>query len=194
MEATLKKRQTEILEAALNLLARGGSHALTTRNLARTLEVTEPALYRHFESKKDLLKALYAFVWQKMRGKLLPVVEARMDFPEKLETFLHAFFDYLAENRGVNLVLLSEAIHHNDPELKEAMLDLLEKVYGSIEAILEEARDKRTIKGNLNLRVAARMVLGFIQATVTRALISGESLDPRTVDTFLHIFWEGAKA
>ena len=181
------------MEAALNILAREGSHALTTRNLAKAMDITEPALYRHFESKKALLQALYAFVWQKMRTKLLPVVEADMDLPEKLGALLHAFFDYLSENKGVNLVLLSEAIHHNDPDLKGAMLGLLDKVYGLIETILEEARERDIIKGDLGLKVASRMVLGFIQATVTLALLSVDPLDPKTVDTFLKIFWEGAK-
>jgi len=193
MVTTLKKRQEEILEAALTLLAQGGSQALTTRNLARVLEVTEPALYRHFESKKDLLRALYAFVGQKMRAKLRPVVEADMGFPEKLGNLLRAFFDHLEENRGVNLVLLSEAIHHNDPELKGAMLKLLEKVYGFIESILVEARGKNSIKENLDIKGASRMVLGFIQATVTLALLSGEPLEAGSVDTFLEIFWEGVK-
>ena len=51
----LSKRQKEIINAALKLISEGGIQALTMKNLAKMLEITEPALYRHFENKHDIL-------------------------------------------------------------------------------------------------------------------------------------------
>lgn len=194
MSGKLKKRQEEILEAALSLLAQGGSHALTTRNLAGALGITEPALYRHFGSKKDLLMALYGFVWQKMERRLLPVVEDERGFPEKLGAFLHAFFDYLAENRGVNLVLLSEAIHHNDPDLKKAMLTLVSNFQGLIKRILNQGIEEETLREEIDLNIASRLVLGLFQSTVTLSLLTEEPWETSMViEPFLKIFLKGAK-
>jgi len=194
MSGKLKKRQEEILKAALNLLAQGGSHALTIRNLARALDITEPALYRHFESKKDLLRALYGFTWQKMENRLLPLTEKEIDPIEKLAVFLHAFFGYLTENRGVNLVLLSEAIHHNDPDLKKAMFTLISNFQDLIRKILHQGVAKGALREDIELNIASRLVLGLFQSTVTLSLLTEEPWEAsRVIGPFLKVFLEGAK-
>jgi len=194
MSGKLKKRQEEILEAALNLLAQGGSYALTIRNLAKVLDITEPALYRHFESKKDLLMALYGFTWQKMESRLLPLTEKEIDPIEKLTVFLHASFGYLTENRGVNLVLLSEAIHHNDPDLKKAMFALISNFQDLIRKILHQGVAKGALREDMELKIASRLVLGFFQSTVTISLLTEEPWEAsKVIGPFLKIFLEGAK-
>ncbi|MDD2684515.1 MAG: helix-turn-helix domain containing protein, partial [Candidatus Cloacimonetes bacterium] len=44
----------EIVQAAIQVIARQGYEKLTTKNLANSLGVTDASLYRHFDSKKDL--------------------------------------------------------------------------------------------------------------------------------------------
>jgi TetR/AcrR family tetracycline transcriptional repressor len=47
-----------VVEAALKLLNDGGLDGLSLRRLAQELGVQGPALYRHFASKQDLLRAM----------------------------------------------------------------------------------------------------------------------------------------
>ena len=54
---TWTKRQNEIIDAALKLTAEGGIQNLTVKHLADTIGVTEPALYRHFRNKAEIVKA-----------------------------------------------------------------------------------------------------------------------------------------
>jgi len=55
---TLTDRGEQIMSAAIRLLSEGGIAALTIKNLANSVGVTEPALYRHFDSKLDILVAI----------------------------------------------------------------------------------------------------------------------------------------
>ncbi len=182
------------MEGALELLAREGSHGLTTRNLARTLGITEPALYRHFESKKDLLKALYGFVVLKMEGLMKPLEEREDPAPSKLEDLLITLLDYLRENRGVNLVLLSEAIHHNDPQLKGAMLELVGRVQRIIESVISQGMKEGSLREDLDPDTASRMIIGILQATTTFSLLTQEPWCTReTAKEFLKVFLEGAR-
>jgi AcrR family transcriptional regulator len=48
-------RRSEISAAARELFAVNGYHATTTRQLAKAAGVSDALLYRHFESKQDLL-------------------------------------------------------------------------------------------------------------------------------------------
>ncbi len=180
------------MEAALDILAREGSHGLTTRNLARALGITEPALYRHFESKKDLLKALYGFVATKMERTLSPALKEENPFPTKIRNLLTTLLDYLKENRGVNLVLLSEAIHHNDPDLKRAMEKLIKRVQGFIKGVITQGIKEGTLREDLNHDMASRIIIGLFQVTVTFSILTDEPWNTgETVESFLPIFLEG---
>ena len=56
----LTKRQNEIIDTALNLTASGGIQNLTIKNLADALGITEPAIYRHFKNKSEIVKTMIA--------------------------------------------------------------------------------------------------------------------------------------
>ena len=49
------KRQDEILDIALNLLADGGVKNLTMKRIAESIGVSEPAVYRHFKNKTEIV-------------------------------------------------------------------------------------------------------------------------------------------
>lgn len=52
------ERRAAIIEAAIRLFAEHGFRGATTRELAAAVGVSEPVLYQHFPSKRDLYKAI----------------------------------------------------------------------------------------------------------------------------------------
>jgi len=55
---TAEERRAAILEAALRLFSERGYRGTTTRALADAVGVTEPVLYEHFRSKRELYAAI----------------------------------------------------------------------------------------------------------------------------------------
>ena len=51
-------RRAQIVEIARRLFAEGGYRSTTTRQLARAAGVSDALMYRHFESKEDVLRAV----------------------------------------------------------------------------------------------------------------------------------------
>ena len=54
----LTVRQNQIIDAALQLTSAGGIQNLTIKNVSSRLGITEPAIYRHFAGKSEIVKAL----------------------------------------------------------------------------------------------------------------------------------------
>ena len=52
------QRRAAILDAAIELFASRGFRGVTTREIAAAVGVTEPVLYQHFPSKRDLYTAI----------------------------------------------------------------------------------------------------------------------------------------
>ena len=64
MTSAYTKRQLQIIQAAVDLIAVGGISALTMKRIAAEIKVTEPAIYRHFRSKKDILQGVVKLIKQ----------------------------------------------------------------------------------------------------------------------------------
>ena len=63
------ERRRVIIEAALRVFTTGSYRGTTTAEIARAAGVSEPILYRHFASKRDLYLAALDHVWEQARGK-----------------------------------------------------------------------------------------------------------------------------
>jgi TetR/AcrR family transcriptional regulator len=68
------ERRAAVLECACRAFAAGSYRGTTTAEIAREAGVTEPILYRHFESKRDLYLACLEESWAGIRA----VWEARI--------------------------------------------------------------------------------------------------------------------
>jgi len=60
-------RRKHLIETAIRLFTEGSYHGTTTAEIARAAGVSEPILYRHFASKRDLYLAALEHVWEKTR-------------------------------------------------------------------------------------------------------------------------------
>lgn len=85
------QRRAAIVEAAVRLFAQNGFRGTTTRQLAAALGVTEPVLYQHFQTKRDLYSAILEHLSQ---GE-------KIGIPENLEALFasgddRTFFQRLA--------------------------------------------------------------------------------------------------
>jgi AcrR family transcriptional regulator len=58
---TAEERKAAIVEAAIRLFSEKGFRGTTTRELAAAVGVTEPILYQHFATKRDLYNAIVEF-------------------------------------------------------------------------------------------------------------------------------------
>lgn len=64
------ERRRALLDAALRVFSSGSYAGATTAEIAREAGVSEPILYRHFRSKRDLYLACLDDVWQRKRALL----------------------------------------------------------------------------------------------------------------------------
>ncbi|MBT4340250.1 MAG: TetR/AcrR family transcriptional regulator, partial [Bacteroidetes bacterium] len=54
-------RQKEIVEVALELITEKGIQGLTIKNLSKKIGISEPAIYRHFDNKIQILISILEF-------------------------------------------------------------------------------------------------------------------------------------
>ena len=62
------ERRQHLIETAIRLFTDGSYHSTTTAEIARAAGISEPILYRHFASKRELYLAALEHVWAKARA------------------------------------------------------------------------------------------------------------------------------
>lgn len=118
-------RQEQIKRAFLELIAEHGLHNVSTRNLAKKIGFSEGAIFRHFKTKRDIVKGIMDDVDIDLVGSLRSIALSPIKAEQKLFNYLCTNVKYLKENRGVTILLFSEATHLGDRELKEQLNQIL---------------------------------------------------------------------
>jgi AcrR family transcriptional regulator len=73
------ERRAAVLDAALRVFGEGSYDGATTAEIARAAGVSEPILYRHFGSKRDLYCACLDEMWRRLRETVDAIVAAEPD-------------------------------------------------------------------------------------------------------------------
>jgi AcrR family transcriptional regulator len=74
-----EERKAAVLDCACGIFSTGSYRGTTTAEIARQAGVTEPVLYRHFASKRDLYLAVLEESWSRLRAMWKQAVEGEPD-------------------------------------------------------------------------------------------------------------------
>lgn len=117
-------RQEQIKQAVLDIIYTDGLKSLSTRNLAKRIGMSEATIFRHFTTKQDISLAIIKDVQRDFIGSLRTIANSNIEPQQRLNNFLCQTVQYLTKNKGITMLLFSEASHNNDTELKNNLLQI----------------------------------------------------------------------
>jgi len=117
-------RQEQIKQAVLDIIYNDGLKNLSTRNLAKRIGMSEGSIFRHFSTKQDIILSIIKDVQTDFIGSLRSVANSNVEPEERLNHFLHETVTYLTKNKGITMLMFSEASHNNDVVLKDSLLQI----------------------------------------------------------------------
>jgi len=154
-------RQEQIKKAVLAIIADEGLHNITTRNLAKRIGLTEGAIFRHFASKRDIIVGIMDDVAVDLIGSLRNITLKPEKAEKKLYDYLCQNMKYLKENRGITILLFSEAAHLGDKELKEKLSQILLEQKQFIIKIIKDGIAEGTWNKNVHAEDMAVVYMGI---------------------------------
>src|SRR3546814_5045266 len=103
-------RKTQILETLADMLGQPDSGRVTTAALAARLNVSEAALYRHFNSKTAIFEALIERAGAQIMQDLAHINATEPDARRQLHKHLRALLLFAQRHRGPANVLTGPAL------------------------------------------------------------------------------------
>ncbi len=158
---TTDTRQEQIKKAVLEIIADEGLHNISTRNLAKRIGFSEGAIFRHFRSKRDIIKGIMDDVEADLIGSLRSIVISPVKSETKLYNYLCRNVKYLRENRGITILLFSEATHLGDKELKDKLNQILSEQKQFIIKMIKDGIAEGVWDKNVNPQDIATLYMGI---------------------------------
>ncbi len=118
-------RQLQIKKAVLEIIAEQGLAKLTTRNLANKVGVSEGTIFKHFKNKNEIILSIIEDVRIQLIKRQKAIAFGNNQPQDRLFEFLCTHVQYLIENKGITILLFSEAAYFNQTELKSQLLNIL---------------------------------------------------------------------
>jgi AcrR family transcriptional regulator len=138
------ERRAAVVETACRVFAKSSYHGSTTAQIARETGVTEPVLYRHFASKRELYIACLDSVWQQVRALWEKAVEREPDAANWLKAIGKAYLEERASARIVLVDLWIQAltVAADDPEIRRALREQVREVHEFVAALISRAQEQ----------------------------------------------------
>jgi AcrR family transcriptional regulator len=169
MVMEITKRQREFLEAAAHIAAEQGLSRLTIRNVANALGVTEPAVYRHFTSKKALLEAILDDLQTKVHAHFLTLNNRdQAGTHEKLRAFFAGLFSELDNHPAYAVFIFSEELFYTQPDLKAKLGRVMQENLKSITLSVQDLQEAGVVRDDIPAGELAEIIMGKIRLEITK--------------------------
>ena len=173
----LSDRQKQIIIVAINIISKRGLRELTMKNLSREIGISEPAIYRHYDSKQKILVAVLESF--KHQNKLIDnnlILEGESSF-KHLKRTITMIVNRLNNNPAMSAVVFSEETFQNESELSDIVISLMNSTIEYITSLLEKCQMDGSIRSDINKEDLCVIVMGSIRHIVTVWRLSGFSVD-----------------
>jgi AcrR family transcriptional regulator len=166
-------RQEQIKQAVLDIIYTDGLKNLSTRNLAKRIGLSEGAIFRHFRSKQDITLAIIKDVQNDFIGSLRTIANSSTEPEERLNRFLCQTVSYLTKNKGITMLMFSEASHNNDVALKDSLLQIFNNQKKLVSKIILDGVALGTWDESVPVENIAMLYMGIPVSLNIELILSG---------------------
>ncbi|WP_411682643.1 TetR/AcrR family transcriptional regulator [Clostridium thailandense] len=156
------KRKEKIIISAIKILDELGIHGLTIRELAKQEGISEPAIYRQFHGKKDILIAIVKRFSEYDNAIKNTIIQHNMSPKEAILYFAEAYATYYHSYPEIASILFSFDLYKYESEIKKEMQDIINDRLAFITEIIKNGQTIKVFDDNIDAKDFAELILGVI--------------------------------
>lgn len=153
------KRREQLLDCAADMFAQHGYARATTAQLARAAGVTEPIIYRHFKSKRDLFIALIERTGEDTLREWEADLADASDSGQRLIRLLGDNPLVKPGGRNAYRVILQAITEVDDPGIQSALDSHIRKLHSFVRGEIEAAQSSGAVAPLVSADLVAWILL-----------------------------------
>ncbi len=154
-------RKEQIKKAVRLIIDEKGFKGLSTHHLAEKLGLSEGAIYRHFESKAQIISDIVGDVRKDMIGALQQVALGGQSPEVRLKKFMCTHIRYLIENKGITILLFTEATYQQDEKTKNELHEIFQLLKRYFSKIVMDGINEGLWDSTISVEDLATLYMGI---------------------------------
>lgn len=175
---TVGEKKLVILQTIAEMLERPAAEKVTTALLARQMNVSEAALYRHFASKAQMYEGLIEFIEGGVFSVIGQIESAEESGLKQAEAIVASLLRFAQKNRGLTRVLVGDALVHENPRLQTRINQLLDRIEATLKQCLKIAVAQGALGTEHDCGAHANLLVCYTLGRWQRFVKSGFKEDP----------------
>ncbi len=168
------ERRAVTVEAVVDLAAEQNPSEITTSVIAKRMNLTQGALFRHFPTKDAIWQAVMAWVAERLLTRVDRTARAAASPLAALEAVFMTHIDFVASHPGVPRMLFGELQRAEDTPAKRTALTLMNHYGERVRALIEQGKKQGEIAPEVDTPAAATLFIGTIQGLVMQSMLAGD--------------------
>lgn len=167
----INDKRSLILDAALRTFAKRGYSDTKVAEIAAEAGVAEGTLYNYFQSKEELLLALFDEKWNIIINDIRKKIDRIEDPNDKLKAIFTSIVSMFRKNRHLAELFMID-MKQSNIFLNNYTINRIVEFLDIIESVLIEGKNKGLYKKNLDTRVARMIIFGAAQGILLSWVLS----------------------
>lgn len=156
------ERRVQILQTLAQMLQSPTGEKITTASLAKSLDVSEAALYRHFASKAQMFEGLIEFIESSLLGLLNQIAVSDAKPSEQLKKMVHVLLVFAHKNPGMARVMIGDALVNENERLQQRITQLLERLSATLKQALRDAAINGDFEPAVDVGIYSDVLMGWV--------------------------------
>ncbi|MCF8199033.1 MAG: TetR/AcrR family transcriptional regulator [Sulfuritalea sp.] len=168
------QRRAVTVEAVVELTAEQNPGDITTAAIAKRMDLTQGALFRHFPSKEAIWQAVMAWVAERLLKRVDKAIAGASSPLLALEAVFKTHVEFVVSHPGVPRLLFGELQRAEDTAAKRMARTMIAGYRERLSGLIEAGKSQGEVAPEVEAGAAAVAFIGSIQGLVMQSLLSGK--------------------
>ncbi len=156
------ERRLQILQTLAQMLQHPVSERITTAALAKRLDVSEAALYRHFASKAQMFEGLIEFIERTLFGLVNKITTEETSGAQQVDAIVSMLLGFAVKNQGMTRVLIGDALVNEDERLQARINQLHDRLESQLKQSLRFAVTQNELPPDTDAAAQANLIICYV--------------------------------
>ena len=183
-----EKTSQFIVERTAAIFNRNGYTGTSLSDITEATGLTKGAIYGNFENKEELALAAFNYTIKYQMDEIKAIINTIESPLAKLfaiTNFHRNYYDKLVEYGGCPIVNVGTDTIHTNPALFARVKYVIDRMQGSLAAIIEDGIFKGEIKDNVNAMRYGVRIYSLIQGAVFTSMMTND--EQSLIDMMNHV-------
>ena len=169
-----EERKAVTVEAVIALAGSQNPSDITTAAIAKHMNLTQGALFRHFPSKDSIWQSVMAWVQDRLLARIDRAAEGISSPLAAMQAMFMSHIDFVIEHPGVPRMMFGQLQNTEPTEAKKMAQTLIQRYLERLCKRIEQGKAAGEIALAVDTHAAAVLFVGTIQGLVMQSMLSND--------------------